>query len=574
MLFDLGIARAVLARETLAEDIAAIKQVGMEVEYFVQGALCICFSGNCYFSSLSSSYSGNRGKCMQLCRKPYTFDGKTGYYLSARDLCLFDKLPELERLGVDAIKIEGRMRSPEYAYTASKVYSSYTDREKAVNALKAVFNRGDFFCGYLDEGAPFKALYPKVQGNIGISVGKINSISGKSVFVSGFKPHPKDGFKILRNGSEVCGGSVRGGSIVTDVICKAGDELRRTFDGALSERIHSAPKRVFPVYVDVSLVQGELPKVTAKFGQSTVTICGDKIVQPAITSALDTDRVMQVFAKVADYPFDPQVKVFADGVFMPVSELNDLRRKTYRTVSDTIISDYKIARSSLSYNGLKFTPFEGKGTLLIIEDERQLSPEILSRVDYVIMNPRDYSDIRLPKIDKPILLNAPITMRGDDRKVIQTAIDDSRIFGVVSNNLYTLDMTDKPILLGIGHNIVGKCDMPHITSVEADTLGNGFVYAYGYAPLMTLCHCPYNKCVHCNGVASISDGERTYRLRKYFEAHCYWQLLNCHPHFLTDSVTDNRVIDGTLCSRAQILSALCGKTDGQFTRGNLNKGLK
>ncbi|MDE6401170.1 MAG: U32 family peptidase, partial [Clostridiales bacterium] len=89
---DLGIMRAVLARETLPKDISEIKRTGIEIEYFVQGALCICFSGNCYFSSLASSYSGNRGKCMQLCRKPYCFHGKHGYFLSAKDLCLYDKL--------------------------------------------------------------------------------------------------------------------------------------------------------------------------------------------------------------------------------------------------------------------------------------------------------------------------------------------------------------------------------------------------------------------------------------------------------------------------------------------------
>lgn len=85
---DIGISRAVLARETLPEDIAEIKKTGIDIEFFVQGALCICFSGNCYFSSLASSYSGNRGRCMQLCRKKYDFHGKSGYFLSAKDICL------------------------------------------------------------------------------------------------------------------------------------------------------------------------------------------------------------------------------------------------------------------------------------------------------------------------------------------------------------------------------------------------------------------------------------------------------------------------------------------------------
>ncbi|MDE7464706.1 MAG: U32 family peptidase, partial [Clostridiales bacterium] len=124
MLIDMGIRRAVLSRETLPEDIPAIKRTGIEIEFFVQGALCVSFSGNCYFSSLASSYSGNRGKCIQLCRKPYTKGGERGYFLSAKDICLYDKLDSLKELGVDAIKIEGRMRSDEYVAQTVRVYKS------------------------------------------------------------------------------------------------------------------------------------------------------------------------------------------------------------------------------------------------------------------------------------------------------------------------------------------------------------------------------------------------------------------------------------------------------------------
>lgn len=195
-ILDMGVKRAVLARETLPEDIADIKKTGIEIEFFVQGALCICFSGNCYFSSLASSYSGNRGKCMQLCRKKYDLHGKTGYFLSAKDICLYDKLDRLKALGVDAIKIEGRMRSTEYVARAVSVYKSSMPDAEANNALKEVFNRGDYCSAYFDNDAPHRIVYSAAQSNIGTHIGTVSAVKGNEISVGGFVPHAADGFKL------------------------------------------------------------------------------------------------------------------------------------------------------------------------------------------------------------------------------------------------------------------------------------------------------------------------------------------------------------------------------------------
>ena len=113
----LGFKRVVLARETQLEDIQLIKEnTTLEIEYFVHGAICVSYSGACLFSSIKNGNSGNRGLCLQYCRKKLysAISNKFGYYLSIKDQCLVDKLSILAQNGVDSIKIEGRMKSLEY----------------------------------------------------------------------------------------------------------------------------------------------------------------------------------------------------------------------------------------------------------------------------------------------------------------------------------------------------------------------------------------------------------------------------------------------------------------------------
>lgn len=580
VLASLGIKRAVLARETLPCDIEKIKATGLEIEFFVQGALCVCFSGNCYFSSLASSYSGNRGKCMQLCRKPYIFNGKRGYFLSAKDICLYDKLDYLERLGVDAIKIEGRMRSDEYVAQAVSVYKFAMPSKSAVNALKSVYNRGDYCRAYLDENAEFNVIHSKSQANIGKSIGKIDTVRGKKVTVKGFSPHERDGFKILRDGIELAGATVRDGAIVASADCKPGDELRRTFDGALSDTL-KRKTRMLDVSVNVELRLGKKPIVYLCANDIAVAAEGNTIPSVAITKAITESDIVRAFAKVADYPFLPGITVSMDSdLFMPVAAINELRRTAYEKLKLCILENYDKRRDAIPFKGLEFSGFDGSGTMLMVENESQLNDEILSHVDYVAINPRDYGNFNVPQIRVPVLLNLPIIARGDDVDIVKRAAARNGIYGVISNNLYTFGITDKPILLGTGHNIVGATDFPHIRSFESDeTDDRNWTYVYGYAPVMTLCHCPYDKCVSCKGNETLTDESgRVFTYRRYKLAKCYRQLLNCVPHNLlvnTKSNIQNKFYDCTTLSAREICDILCGRfPKGEFTRGNINKGLK
>ncbi len=579
-LVDLGIKRAVLSRETLPEDIMRIKRTGLEVEFFVQGALCVCFSGNCYFSSLASSYSGNRGKCMQLCRKPYEFHGKKGYFLSAKDICLYNRLNELETLGVDAIKIEGRMRSDEYVSEAVRVYKSHMPEAEALKALKAVFNRGDYCSAYLDKDAPFKVIYPKAQSNIGTFIGKIDKVaSGNRVFVRGFNAHPLDGFKILRNGVEIGGATVRDGVITSDAKCAVGDELRRTLKGELSAQ--KPPERKIDVGVSVDIKVGCPPVAMLRACGTTVNVAGNFVSQAAEKRAVSECDVIRAFEKVSDYPFSPNIEVTTDNAsFLPISALNDFRRAAYAKLYETLVKNSVPQRTAQPPYGLSFNRFDGSGIMVMVSDGgAENIREISDLCDYIVLNPDDYSDFEIPSVNKPVLLNAPIAARGDDIKILERAFGRKEIYGIVSNNLYTLKMTDKPIILGTGHNIIGATDLPHIRSTETDSTSGGFVYVYGKAPLMTLCHCPYGKCIDCSGRDELTDADgRVFTMRRYKLAHCYWQLLNCVPHNLmigSKVEYKNRFYDCTGLTTAEIKKILVGNFDSAaYTRGNINKGLK
>ncbi len=159
-LAPLGFARAILARElTISEIAETAKASPIQVEVFAHGALCLCYSGQCLMSSLIGGRSGNRGRCAQPCRLPYQLGNAKGYLLSPKDLCTIELLPELAKAGVASLKIEGRMKSPEYVAVVTGIYRRYLDRlaeggqyhveQDDLLELMQAFNRGGFSTGYL-----------------------------------------------------------------------------------------------------------------------------------------------------------------------------------------------------------------------------------------------------------------------------------------------------------------------------------------------------------------------------------------------------------------------------------------
>ncbi len=192
---SLGFKRVVLSRElSLTEIRNIVSSCSVEIEVFIHGALCVCYSGQCLMSSFSGGRSGNRGACAQPCRKPYELVDLSGqtinkekgrYILSLKDLIGLDSVPQLLDAGVKSLKIEGRMKSPEYVYNTVSAYRKaidaaeegavFKDHGKEVIRLKSEFNRG-YTTGYLDDDISADMVTEFAPGNRGIEAGVVRNI--------------------------------------------------------------------------------------------------------------------------------------------------------------------------------------------------------------------------------------------------------------------------------------------------------------------------------------------------------------------------------------------------------------
>jgi putative protease len=237
-----GLDRVVLARELTFEELSSIiKGTKIETEVFVQGAMCYCISGGCLFSSIAGGRSGNRGQCAQPCRKSYFFEDKEEFFLSNADLYGVDWLERLNSIGIDAVKIEGRMRSHAYAYLATKVYSMankgrpWNEIEETADLLKTVFNRG--FCeGYFPGVSTL--VQHRYADNRGYLLGTA-SVKDRKFDLSELneKANIRDGLSIFKGKEKVGGFTVSNLGKVT-VPFKIGDgkyEIYRTYDPRLDE---------------------------------------------------------------------------------------------------------------------------------------------------------------------------------------------------------------------------------------------------------------------------------------------------------------------------------------------------
>lgn len=186
LLYDLGVKRVVVSRELSIEEIRHIvKNTKAEIEVFAHGALCISFSGQCLFSSMIGGRSGNRGRCAQPCRLIYSLDGKMkDYYLSPKDLWTLNIIDELVDTGVVSLKIEGRMKRPEYVATVVSIYKKALKgkiNEKDIQDLIQIFNRGGFTNAFLKGREGFDMMSYGRPKNWGTYLGRVLKSDGKFV---------------------------------------------------------------------------------------------------------------------------------------------------------------------------------------------------------------------------------------------------------------------------------------------------------------------------------------------------------------------------------------------------------
>ncbi|MBE6555044.1 MAG: U32 family peptidase [Ruminococcaceae bacterium] len=305
VLADMGFSRMVLARETPARDMRDfVKNAGIETEVFIHGALCVSHSGQCLFSSLVGGRSGNRGECAQPCRLPDA-DGK--YPLSLKDLCLARHIPDLIEMGVDSLKIEGRLKAPEYVRDVTAVYRRLLDGRRAANDaemryLADIFSRGGFTDAYFTESisrgmlgvrsdrdkersrdtVPFEGITRRVSLDMCFSMKRNEPMrlsvkaNGREVTVKGDRPFeaqnaPLDEGTVREKLSRLGGTPYAVGTLAVDmdeglmVPISRLNALRRA---ALSE-LESLPPRRKPLPVTLRSSSGSRPaRPTARFARA------------------------------------------------------------------------------------------------------------------------------------------------------------------------------------------------------------------------------------------------------------------------------------------------------------------
>ena len=440
---ELGFKRVVLSRELSLHEIEYIcKNSDIEIECFINGALCISYSGQCLFSSMVGGRSGNRGKCAQPCRLPYKLleNDKTidnGHLLSTRDLCGLDFIPSLINAGVTCLKIEGRMKSPEYVATVTRIYRKYIDLaeemilEGCINdyavdeydkkELLQAFNRGMSSTGHLANEPNKNLVYKEKPNNMGLFLGKVEKYNKNkghitvkllepieigdtisleketgSYNVSELMSKDKN-IKETTIGQTVTIGRMKGNINLGDKIYKlsskklnlmAHDSINgehRKIPLNCSIKIkHNEPIQIrvtnsFSAY-SLDNIQGLNSGYLDAYSNLDITYCSEVIPEVSKNRPLDVEKVINQINKTTDTIFEfANIDVDLDSnVFLPkISALNDLRRNVLNLAYDFAVSNIKRARPNCNCDTLKCLHHSCNcNTLRVVQNDCILSNDL------------------------------------------------------------------------------------------------------------------------------------------------------------------------------------------------------
>ncbi len=361
---DQGVVRVVPARELSLEEIRTLKQnTGMEVECFVHGALCYCYSGQCLFSSIAGGRSGNRGQCAQPCRLPYTVGKEKGYLLSPKDICAIDLIPELIDAGVDSFKIEGRMKRPEYVAGVTALYRKYTDlclnnpmqayhvEESDKEKLMDLFNRGGFHTGYFHQQNGRSMMALDHPGHIGTAAARILSRKGREVRIRALTDIYKEDLLEYPDGSRyTCAQACKSGREMTILApkgcrVKQGDTVRRIRNPHLVDEIESAYLHSNPreaICGSISLHCGKPARLKVWKDKAAAEVCSDLIVEPAAKVPLTEEQVRRQIMKTGntEFVFNQLEIDMEPHVFFPLQQLNEIRRIALERLRENLCGSY------------------------------------------------------------------------------------------------------------------------------------------------------------------------------------------------------------------------------------------
>ena len=380
-----GAQRIVTSRElSMAEVKKIADETELEIESFVHGALCYCYSGQCLFSSFIGGRSGNRGQCAQPCRLLYQTPEakKPQYLLSLKDICTLELIPEMIESGIYSFKIEGRMKKPEYAAAVAFQYRKYADlylkyyeecpagedpaayamkkyrvREEDRQMLLDLYNRGGFHTGYYHTQNGREMVSLNRPNHAGVPAVKVLAKKGRNVTAKALTDlYPQDIIELpMRKGREkadnyTCKDAVRKGMnvqipVFADTPFKRDeiwmrtrnstliDTLREEFvNGKIKERI-CGTFRLYPQ---------EAATLTVKCRDAEITVTGEK-AQEALSQPMSRERIEKQLRKTGntEFEFSFLKAEIGEKVFLPMQSLNELRREALETLEKVICEKYR-----------------------------------------------------------------------------------------------------------------------------------------------------------------------------------------------------------------------------------------
>ncbi|OGR32033.1 MAG: peptidase U32 [Desulfuromonadales bacterium GWD2_61_12] len=371
MLERMGFTRGVLARELSLAEITAIRRATtLELEHFIHGALCFCFSGQCFFSSWLGGKSGNRGRCAQPCRRRYSYRQQDGYFFSPNDLSAVDLLPELAAAGVCSFKIEGRMKSAEYVANVVGAYRAVLDAppgqrpaviKEAKEKLKLSFGRAPTK-GFLPGGIPTDIVIPSQTGATGRFLGEVSAARDSTItFKTRDRLHLGDrlrvqpktdqagtaftlkelragrqGVKLAAAGTVVTVPHTFGNAFkVGDSVFKVSSEQAFTLsEAACRRRLEGVRATPTGVKLHLRLAAGEL-HIRASVSGAEVERAYPVATIPADSHGLDRATLEKVFAASGDTPFvlESLGSEPLPAVVVAPSRLKEIRREFYRDLA-------------------------------------------------------------------------------------------------------------------------------------------------------------------------------------------------------------------------------------------------
>ena len=453
----LGFSRMVIARETSLENMRAVVQNSpIEVEVFVHGALCVSHSGQCLFSSLVGGRSGNRGECAQPCRLPFfgatERRGGDRYPLSLKDLSLAAHVPTLIDCGVSSLKIEGRMKSPEYVRDVARIWRRLLDERRGatpaeLSELASVFSRGGFTDGYFTKTIDRRMLGIRSEEN------------------------------------------------------KNDTRRIKSFEG-LSRRI--------PLTLSASIRRNEPISLTLSDGLRSATVTGD-VPMEAINAPLSRDTVERNLSKFGGTPFE--VASFDlkldDGLMLPISRLNDLRRRALAALEASGVVESPATEYA-------YAPTRPVGARRVLRTARFYSPaQITERArtffDRIYLPLDKYTALADGVVMPPVIFDGDVARV---KEMLASAVAEGAKYALVGNlghmelarsagleieGDYRLNITNSETVarleeMGVKSMILSpELTLPQIRDLGGDTAA----IVYGRIPLMTLEKCAIREIADC-----------------------------------------------------------------------------